>query len=95
MARPKNKRGFRSIVVKDNLYRWRLNTNSGLLEINLAESHNQRLTVNFGWFDKWLYPTQEEQPPEFSPQVITSGFVKEAILFGLQNGWEPEEKEEV
>lgn len=51
MARPRRKRGFRPINVDDLSCNWRLNYLSGLLEINIADSYNQRPEVDFGWYD--------------------------------------------
>ncbi len=92
MARPRKQRGFRSITVDDLNYSWRLNQLSGLVEINIADSYNQRLEVDFGWYDRWLYLGCAERPPDYEPQVITSGFVEQAIRSGLQQGWAPHAK---
>ena len=92
MARPHKKRGFRPITVDDLNYNWRLNQLSGMIEINIADSCNQRLEVDFGWYDVWLYLGCAERPPDYEPEAITPRFVERAIRSGLQQGWWPHEK---
>ncbi|WP_143536964.1 hypothetical protein [Rubricoccus marinus] len=79
MARPKGKRGFRPITVDGNEYRWRLNTSSGLVEINLADTQNQRLAVDVGWRDPWL-----DMPRRAAsvPLTVTPRVVESAIRLG-------------
>lgn len=82
MARPQKKRGFRPITIDEQHYCWRLNSLSGLIEINAANCYRQRLEVNFGWYDEWLYFADERKPPDFEPRVVTPRFVEKAIRFG-------------
>ncbi|RYX86727.1 hypothetical protein EON83_00680 [bacterium] len=42
-----------------------------------------RLTL-LGWQDLWV------MFPFYTPQSISSDFVRQAIEFGLQNGWKPD-----
>ena len=85
MAKPKNKRGFRPITVKEMTFHWRL---SGVLDIRPDQHQANVLKVDFGWYDVFQYFSDPENiPPPFEPKIVTSKFVSECILFALQNGW--------
>ena len=47
------------------------------------------LIVDFGWYDVWLYVNDklENRPPDFEPHSVTPQFVRECIIFALQNNW--------
>ena len=78
-------KGYRQIIVADRAFKWRF---SQRIVIVPEGAGQQVLEVDFGWFDKWLYANdQANQPPEFSPAVVTPVFVAEAIAFALKGGW--------
>jgi hypothetical protein len=94
MARPKKRRGFRQIIVNEIEYRWRLAaaTPHSSLRVNLAETKGQTLFVQLFdfirytglWTEQLLSATTNERV------IITNKFVKQVILFALENGWKPE-----
>ena len=86
MALPKKKRGFRKIIIDDKIFTWRFNSQ---LEICPATHKDNRLIVEFGWFDLWLYLNDKLNiPPEFDPKVVTPSFVREVIEFALSHDWD-------
>lgn len=80
-----SKKGLRKIAVGEEVYHWKFVSN---VMIFSDKSRNGILTVDFGYFDVWDYVNdQENRPPDFEPKVITPKFVKESILFAINNGW--------
>lgn len=48
---------------------------------------------SYRWFDEWLYINDKEsRPADFQPKIITPAFVRQAILSGLENGWDIQKK---
>jgi hypothetical protein len=86
MKPAEKRKGFRSIVVQEKPFIWQF---SEKIMIQSSENRNW-LTVDFGWFDGWLYMTTppEERPPEYFPKSITPDFVRQAIEFALENNWD-------
>ncbi len=85
MSIAEKKRGFRKIVVENKAFNWRF---TSLVDIRPEGLKGNKLLVDFGWFDEWLYANdRENRPPDFEPKVITAQFVKKAIEFALLNDW--------
>ena len=81
-----SKKGLRKIIVDNREFYWQFN---GKIFVTSEEIKNCLLTVDFGWYDVWLYVNdQENQPPDFEPQIVTPKFVSESILYALNHGWE-------
>lgn len=92
MGLPKKKRGFRTIQVNKQYFNWRF---AGLIEVRPALQKNNKLVLDFGWFEEWLYVNdRENQPPAYAPRVITPAFVQQLIDFALQNGWDTGRKQD-
>ena len=88
MAKPKKKRGFRAIKVENIDFNWCF---LGLIDVRPDKQKSNMLTINFGWYDDWLYVNDKEnEPPEFEPVIVTPKFVSESIKFALDNGWDVE-----
>jgi len=85
---PEKKRGFRKIIIDGITYNWRF---SDSVEIRPAHNSTNRLEINFGYFDLWLYANDKESIPEdFDPKVITSNFIRAAITNAIKLGWNTE-----
>ncbi|MEO1049913.1 MAG: hypothetical protein AAFX87_04790 [Bacteroidota bacterium] len=85
MTKPKKKRGFRKIVVDGIQYNWRLDNEVVILPDEISCS---RLTVDFGFYDPWLYVNDKENEPEaFEPRLVTPKFIEACIRFALSVGW--------
>jgi hypothetical protein len=83
MALPKKKRGFRKIIIDDKAFNWRFNS---LLEVCPATCKDNKVIVDFGWFDSWLYVNDQSSiPPEYDPKVVTPSFVRKVIEFALRH----------
>jgi len=90
MATPNKKRGFRKIRVNDIDFNWSF---SGEINIRPANNRNNQLVVDFGWYDVWLFVNDPENvPPPYEPKVITPLFVRECILFAMDNKWDIEKR---
>jgi len=90
MATPKKKQGFRKIVVKNINFNWKF---SGGIDVRPEINKNNKLFIDYGWFDEWLYVNDKEnKPPDYKPQVVTPNFVRQSIEFALENGWNIENK---
>lgn len=82
MALPK--KGLRKITVKGNNYFWLFKQNIFIT----TEDQKNLLTVDFGWFDVWLYVNDpENRPADFEPKKVTPKFIHDSIVFALDNGW--------
>ena len=78
-------RGFRKIVVEGLTFNWRF---SSFVDIRPEGQKENKLVVDIGWFDEWLYTNnQGNRPPDFEPKSITPEFVMKAIEFALANHW--------
>ncbi|MEO1514302.1 MAG: MafI family immunity protein [Bacteroidota bacterium] len=87
MALPKNRR--RKIVVHQQTYYWIVNANDGWFDIVIqAESgEGQKIIAQFG------FETKNEAGEMYSKHFEMSSYlVRETILYGLRNGFEPEVK---
>lgn len=86
MTLPKIKRGFRKITVDEQNFQWRFDK---VIDIRPETKKDTKLLIDFGWYDVWLYVNDKEnRPPDFQPETITPAFVRQAILFALNHGWE-------
>jgi hypothetical protein len=86
MAKPNKKRGFRPITVDNQKFQWRFD---GLVDVRPEGRKNNRLLVDFGWYDKLLFVNgRKNEPPGFEPEVVTPEFVRQSISFALANGWD-------
>ena len=79
-----SRKGFRKIVVDSKHYLWKFNK-----EIIVVESPTQAyLTIDFGWYDEWLYiKNPENAPPDFKPRSVTPKFVRQGITFAKSHDW--------
>ena len=81
-----SKKGLRKITVDGQEYYWKFR---GVVKVYREQGTFAQLSVDFGWFDKWLYigDPPNEHPPDFSPETITPKFVAEAIRYARGRGW--------
>jgi hypothetical protein len=83
---PKKKKGFRKIVIEDKIFNWRFNSQ---VEVCLSSCKDNRLIVDFGWFDSLLYLNDKLAiPPEYDPQIVTPSFIRKVIEFALMHNWD-------
>lgn len=81
----KNKTGFRKITVEEQIFNWKF---AEIIDIRPENNMNNKLEVDFGYYDVWLYVNDKEnRPPDFDPKSITPKFVKNAIDYAIINGW--------
>jgi hypothetical protein len=86
MSLPQKKRGFRKIIIDDNVFNWRFNSQ---IEVCPATFKDNKLIVDFGWFDSWLYINDKLSiPPEYDPKVVTPSFVRKVVEFALIHNWD-------
>jgi len=84
------KKGFRKITVRNYKFNWKFCSG-----IDIRPEHNKdnRLFIDYGWYDDWLYVNDKEnKPPEYKPKIVTPKFVSNSIEFALKNGWNIEMK---
>lgn len=92
MANPNKKRSFRKITVNNIDFNWSF---LGMIDIRPEKNRNNQLLVDYGWYDVWLFVNDEaNRPPPFEPQIITPSFVKECIVFAMNNEWNIEKRVE-
>jgi hypothetical protein len=89
MSLPTNKRGFRKIVIDGKEFNWRFKS---MIQVCPAFCRDNKLCIDFGWFDHWLYVNGKEKPTDYDPEVVTPAFVREAIEFALKHHWNIEKK---
>jgi hypothetical protein len=90
MSLPQKKRGFRKIVVDGKEFNWRFKSQ---IEVCPATYKSNKLLVDFGWFDSWLYlNVKHNAPPDYDPEVVTPAFIRKVIAFALAHKWGTEEK---
>jgi hypothetical protein len=86
MSIPKRKRGFRKIVLDNNVFNWRFNSQ---IEVCPANRKDNRIIVDFGWFNSFLYLNDKSAiPPNHDPKVVTPSFVRKVIEFALIHNWD-------
>lgn len=89
MSLSKNKKGFRKIVIDNKEFNWRFKS---MIQVCPSFCKDNRLFIDFAWFDHWLYVNGKQKPADYSPEVVTPAFVREAIEFAIQNHWNIENK---
>jgi hypothetical protein len=86
MSLPKKKRGFRKIVIDDKDFNWRFNSQ---IEVCPTSRKDNKLIVDFGWFDSFLYLNDKLAiPPEYEPQIVTPSFIRKVVEFALIHNWD-------
>ena len=90
MSLPKNKRGFRKITVKGIEYNWRFSVTADI-RLN-SNPKGESLNLNVGLYDIWYHFSDKVKPSEPEVWTVTPKIISEAIIFGRENGWNPEEK---
>lgn len=91
------KKGSRKILIDDVNYSYMISGNDGFIDLilELDDSRGQRLTVSFDY-----HHLQEEKKTELGETYtsltqtnqITPGVVRQAIHYGIENGWTPNQK---
>ena len=85
MALPKKKNGFRSITVNGAGYNWKFEKK---IDIRPKTNKNNKLIVDFGWYDVWLFVNDKENEPlEYEPKKVTPAFVRKSIIEAIKLGW--------
>jgi hypothetical protein len=86
MGLPKKKRGFRIITIDSKKFNWRF---AGEIDIRPEQQKDNRLLIDFGWFDEWLYvDNKASRPPDYEIKIVTPEFVRRAVLYALENNWD-------
>lgn len=86
MALPKKKRGFRSITINGVDFNWKF---SEKIDIRPKINKNNKLIVDFGWYDMWLFTNDKENEPlEYEPKKVTPAFVRKSIIEAIKLGWD-------
>ena len=90
MPLPQKKRGFRKIVVDSVEFNWRLNYNiENNIEVCPSAHRDNKLIVDIGWYDAWLYvDSRTVKPPAYEPKIVTPAFIRTVIEFALANSWD-------
>ena len=90
MTLPKKRKGFRLINVEEQSYCWRFNRT---IDIRPQNHQNNKLIIDFGWYDTLLYLNDHENTAEtFEPKIITPNFVRKSILAAIKLGWKTHNK---
>jgi hypothetical protein len=86
----KKKNGFRKIIIEDKIYNWRF---ENIIQIRPSENRNNKLEIDFGWFDNWLFINDKENESEnYEPKIVTPSFIKKSIENAIKLGWNIEDK---
>jgi hypothetical protein len=91
MGYPAKSANLRSIVINNIQYRWRFSTGdtqSALVVYGPVSGRQSLSVVLLGWRDLWLACPE---PTDNQPKIVGPDFVRQAIEFGLANGWQPEQ----
>ena len=97
MTIPKNKRGFRRIVINSINYDWRFGNNKSnrpmYVDIRLTSKPRNKLLIDINWEDPWLYMKENLCHHHLHPcsSPITPKFVANAIKASIKLGWQAEE----
>ncbi len=87
------KKGKRTIVVENRKYYWSATGNDGYINLWIAAevAGSPKLQCYFGYHqDEAAYEHAGMEGTALSTQfVVTPYIVREAILYGLANGWDP------
>ena len=76
-------KGFRTINIDGENFNWRLNS---VLEVQPALRKYNKLVVDIDRSDA-SYEKNKKLPPYLSPSMVTSAFVRQAILFAIDRNW--------
>lgn len=90
MTLAKNKNGFRSIVVNEKEYHWRITDQ--YIDIRNPENRLAKLLVDPVWFDPSVPVGKRNCDNNL---VVTPKLVSEAILFALTHGWNPSDPKNI
>jgi hypothetical protein len=86
----KKKNGFRKITIENNIYNWRF---TSIIQIRPNENPNNKLEIDFGWYDEWLFINDKENEPEsYEPKKVTPSFIEKSIKNAIKLGWNIEAK---
>ncbi len=88
MTLPRKKKGFRKITINGINFNWRLDYLANIIDIRSGFNKNNKLIVDFGWFDIWLYVNDRNRPEAFEPEIVIPAFIKRAIQLALENNWD-------
>lgn len=75
------KKGLRKIVVRGDVYLWKLN---GPVLIFPEKGEFSQLSVDYGWNEFWYY---HGVPADEKMKSVTPKFVAAAISFARDHGW--------
>ncbi len=88
MTLPKKRRGFRKIIVNNIIYNWRF---CSYIDIRPNENKNNRLLIDVGWYDVWLYVNNPKSKSKNTfPQNITPKLIERLINESIRIGWDIE-----
>lgn len=79
MTLPKKKKGFRSLTVNEQIFNWRV---KAFVDIRSGIFPETKICLDLEW-------TPVEEGYYKNKLVITPKLVREAILFALENNWDP------
>ena len=86
----KKKKGFRKITIENEIYNWNF---TNIIDIRPNENQSNKLEIDFGWFDEWIYKNDKiDKPEDYSPKIITPNFIKKSILNAIKLNWNTKEK---
>jgi hypothetical protein len=86
----KKNNGFRKITIQNEIYNWKL---VEVIQIRPNGNQSNKLEINIGYFDVWLYIKDEENKPEdYEPKIVTPSFIKKSIENAIKLGWDIKDK---
>ena len=89
MSYPKKAKGWRSLTLNNQQFRWRfiLKAEDSLLKLQASSSASQQAVIVLrNWRNPWL--STSVLPNEL--KILTAKFASQAVEFALQNGWKPD-----
>lgn len=85
-----SKRKFRKIIVNEQAFHWLFDST---IKIRPDNNPQNKLEIDFGYYDSWLYMNDKENEPEdYNPKVITPVFIRKCIENAIKLGWNTELK---
>lgn len=85
MSLPTKRRGFRTIKIDNLLFDWRF---SGNIDIRTKNNKANKMIIDIGYYDIWLYINDKDKPPDFEPKIVTPVFIKKCIISAIELGWD-------
>ena len=80
------KQKFRKIIVDNQNFNWFFND---IIKIWPEKNPQNKLEIDFGYFDSWLYVNDKENEPEdYEPKIVTPAFIRICIENAIALGWE-------